>query len=403
MTGWKNVSPPTVQSPEPPEVTPWAWSPESHGPPESPPSAQTSVRVRPVTAPSGYRTVWFFARIVPQNVPVVEPERHTAAPTGASVLPATGSSLPLKSLTTGRGVQSPLTSTKPMSASPGKTEAFTTPCASLLKPVVVVPGVPQWPAVTKPPSTEKPIEQRAVPPSREMKYGSAPRTSKSGFGARLLTFTVTAPAGTPAFFANATGSVEASGCATMTSLLVGASTYQPVRPLAVFTFASSRVLAASRSASLRLTMTGTAPAFFTSAAASLSVTATLRVVPSEAIHAPPKLSPVAAARVALTPPAHFERFNRVVAWSASRPRSRFIAASRSGETPPSPLAFVVPLSLSGVVPASDGRVKATAAAVAATTAAATAIDLRCIWNTPSATGAVGATPCLGVRTSSEDG
>jgi len=32
---------------------PWAWSPLSHGPPESPPSAQTSVRVRPVTAPSG--------------------------------------------------------------------------------------------------------------------------------------------------------------------------------------------------------------------------------------------------------------------------------------------------------------------------------------------------------------
>ena len=43
LTGWKNVAPPTVQSPEPPEVTPWAWSPESHGPPESPPSAQTLV------------------------------------------------------------------------------------------------------------------------------------------------------------------------------------------------------------------------------------------------------------------------------------------------------------------------------------------------------------------------
>ncbi|GAA2670981.1 hypothetical protein GCM10010437_008040 [Actinoplanes palleronii] len=100
---------------------------------------------------------------------------------------------------------------------------------------------------------------------------------------------------------------------------------------------------------------------------------------------------MAAARVAETPPAHFDRFSRVVACAASRPRSRFIAASRSGDTPP--LAFVVPLlSPAGVVSAIDGRVKATAAAVAATTAAATAIDLRCIWRTPSATGAVGAAP-----------
>src|SRR4051812_25201935 len=111
-----------------------------------------------------------------------------------------------------------------------------------------------------------------------MKYGSAPRTSNSGFGARLLTFTVTAPVGTPAARANATGSVLAPGCATMTSLLVGASTYQPVRPLADRTFASSLLLAASRSASLRLTSTGTAPAAFTAAAESASVTAILRVV-----------------------------------------------------------------------------------------------------------------------------
>src|SRR6185312_11529690 len=124
LTGWKKVSPPTVQSPEPPEVTPCAWSPESHGPPESPPSAQTLVRVRPVTAPSGYTTVWFLARIVPQNVPVVEPERQIAAPTGASVLPATGSRLPLKSLTNGCSVSPLVTCTKPSSLSPGKIDAL---------------------------------------------------------------------------------------------------------------------------------------------------------------------------------------------------------------------------------------------------------------------------------------
>ncbi|WP_446723552.1 trypsin-like serine protease [Micromonospora sp. S4605] len=53
LTGWKKVTPPRVQSPEPPEVTPWAWSPESQAPPESPGSAQTLVRVSPVTVPSG--------------------------------------------------------------------------------------------------------------------------------------------------------------------------------------------------------------------------------------------------------------------------------------------------------------------------------------------------------------
>ena len=74
-----------------------------------------------------------------------------------------------------------------MSALPGKTEARVVPWACWLKPVVVEPTWPQCPAVTKPPSTEKPIEQRAA---LLMKYGSAPRTSNSGFGFAGLTLTV---------------------------------------------------------------------------------------------------------------------------------------------------------------------------------------------------------------------
>ena len=45
--------PPEVQLPEPPEVTPWAWLPDIHEPPESPGSAQALVRVRPLTVPCG--------------------------------------------------------------------------------------------------------------------------------------------------------------------------------------------------------------------------------------------------------------------------------------------------------------------------------------------------------------
>src|SRR4051812_3119648 len=113
----------------------------------------------------------------PQCVPVVDPLRHTEAPTGASAEPATVMVPPLKSLTTGCGVQSPFTSTNEKSPLPGKVDCRNVPCACWLKPVVVLPGWPQCPALTKPPSTEKPIEQRA---RLSMKYGSAPRTSNSG-------------------------------------------------------------------------------------------------------------------------------------------------------------------------------------------------------------------------------
>src|ERR1700760_4389897 len=107
--------------------------------------------------------------MVPQCAPVVEPNRHTAAPTGASVLPATGSRPPLKSSTNGCGVKVALVLTTPKSASPGKTEAATSPDGCWLEPNVGSPGLPQCPAGTKPPRSAKPTEQRAVPSARVMK------------------------------------------------------------------------------------------------------------------------------------------------------------------------------------------------------------------------------------------
>jgi hypothetical protein len=166
----------------------------------------------------------------------------------------------------------------------------------------------------------------------------------------------------------------ASGLATTTSLLVVTSTYQPLRPLAPDFAESSLALAASSDCSLCLTITGTAPAALTDFAAAALVTATFSVVPSAASQEPPKSEPVSADNLAETPLAHLARLSRAVAWSALTPRSRCIAARRCGDTSPLPLGA---LAACGVVPAIDGRVKATAAPAAATTAAATAIFRRC--------------------------
>src|SRR4051812_8234995 len=53
VTGWKNVVPPVLQSPLPPDVTPSAIPSENNGPPLSPGSAHTEVSMSPVTVPSG--------------------------------------------------------------------------------------------------------------------------------------------------------------------------------------------------------------------------------------------------------------------------------------------------------------------------------------------------------------
>src|SRR3954453_11506660 len=83
VTGWKNVVPPVLQLPLPPEVSPRAFVPSYSGTPEGPPSAQTLVWIRPRTVPSAYRTVAFSAWTVPVCVPVVDPVRVTCSPTTA--------------------------------------------------------------------------------------------------------------------------------------------------------------------------------------------------------------------------------------------------------------------------------------------------------------------------------
>ncbi|PSK64749.1 hypothetical protein B0E53_03319 [Micromonospora sp. MH33] len=226
----------------------------------------------------------FFAWITPQRVPVVEPERHTEAPTGASLEPFTGTVPPLKSFTTPCGVHWPLTSTTAQS-SPGNEEAAKVPWATRFAPVVRSPGRPQCPAVTKPPTTEKPTEQR---PALLMKYASPPRTSNSGRGASSAVRTRTAPAGTPLASAKRRPAASAPGWATTTTELVGTSTYQPATSgVASRPAASRRVFTASSSATPRSTGFGTAPAAVTRAARAGSATATLSVAPSAPSQLPP--------------------------------------------------------------------------------------------------------------------
>ncbi len=104
--------------------------------------------------------------IVPQCQPVVEPERHTEAPTGCRTEPVTCTFAPPLPFTYGVAVQLPFAATHAMSL-PGKTEAWKEPWATRLKPVVLVPARPQCPAVAKPCTvplvTGKPTEQRPEP------------------------------------------------------------------------------------------------------------------------------------------------------------------------------------------------------------------------------------------------
>src|SRR5690606_1781444 len=102
--------------------------------------------------------------MVPQCHPVVEPERHTDAPTRACTEPVTSTTSPSCALTPGVAVHWSLVATQAMSL-PGKVDASKVPCAVRSNPVVVSPGSPQCPAVTKPGCstavTENPTEQRA--------------------------------------------------------------------------------------------------------------------------------------------------------------------------------------------------------------------------------------------------
>jgi hypothetical protein len=78
-----------------------------------------------------------------------------------------------------------------------------------------------------------------------------------------------------------------------------------------------------------------------------------------------------------------------------------MAARSCGANPPVVCA-AVPLG-DGFVSAIEGNVKANAAPAAVTVAAIATTVLRCILQTPLATGAVGAAPCPGVRRGAQDG
>jgi hypothetical protein len=139
--------------------------------------------------------------------------------------------------------------------------------------VVEEPVLPQWPAVTKPPLTEKPTEQRPPP----MKYARPPTTSMSVLGLSAATWIRTAEAVTP--LAATKVCAAAVVLATTTSELLAGSTYQPATAASA-AVASSLALSASRLRSERLTIRGVAPSWRTTSAAAAVVTATVKVFAS---------------------------------------------------------------------------------------------------------------------------
>lgn len=141
------------------------------GPPESPGSAQTLVRVSScTTSPPTYCTVSFVPSSVPQCQPVVVPERQTEDPVGASAEPRT------RAFETVPGPDDRLRPPAVPGADPrvavlGERGAWKVPITVPSQPDTVAPAEPQWPAVTDPPWTEKPREQRALP----VQNGSPPQ------------------------------------------------------------------------------------------------------------------------------------------------------------------------------------------------------------------------------------
>ena len=114
---------------------------------------------------------------------------------------------------------------------------------------------PQWPAVTKPPATAKPIEQSVLP---LITYWSPPRMSYIGLGWSAAATTETVPA--PLSFANFLAAASAPGLAITTTVLVATSTYQPRMSLpALAARLSIAARAAARSASPRSTSLASAP------------------------------------------------------------------------------------------------------------------------------------------------
>jgi hypothetical protein len=210
---------------------------------------------------------------------------------------------------------------------PGKDEPAKVPCATLLWPSVGLFTPPQCPALTKPPATAKPTEQSVLP---LITYWSPPRMSYIGFGASTASTTVTVPA--PLFAAKVRAAAALPGAAVTTMRLAATSTYQPrtVVFLTLAAFASSLRRAVVRSALLRLTTLGVAPAVRMIAVAPGSVTATVSRVPPAGIQAPAKAAPSLVRSRFSTTGAAASVARRAAIWSSVSRRSRRSAATIPG-------------------------------------------------------------------------
>ena len=183
--------------------------------------------------------------------------------------------------------------------------------------------------MTKPPATAKPIEQSVLP---LMTYSSPPRMSATVRGASCEVTTRTLSA--PLRPANASASSRAPGAAVTTTELVSTSTYQEWTASAAFPArASSARRSAVRSAWLCATTTGVAPPLRIAATSPRSVVATVSRAAPSAIHAPAQDDPSRSCSVPATTGAPASSAIRARIWPASRPRSRFIAATRPGSMP----------------------------------------------------------------------
>src|SRR3954471_23375466 len=160
--------------------------------------------------------------MTPHCSPVVEPDRHTAAPTATAREPVTG----IDSATSLVGVQAAVLVTRiAPKSSPGKSESATGPISTPFAPAQLPPSAVQCPAVSTNSALAvralNPIEHRppawassAWPPTRSVSSRGSPATRRTRTGAvspaALLTQDQAAP----------------SSVVVTTTELVAASTYQ---------------------------------------------------------------------------------------------------------------------------------------------------------------------------------
>ncbi len=129
-------------------MVPCAWVPATNGPPESPGSAHTVVRVSRRRCPAGRSR---SCRAAGPCRSAIRWWSRTAHGRAHQRLHRAGDLhlLVVLAFTSGVAVQSALTPTQAMSL-PGKVDAWKVPWSVSSNPVVFAPGPPQWPAVAKP-------------------------------------------------------------------------------------------------------------------------------------------------------------------------------------------------------------------------------------------------------------